>query len=151
MPAYLPAAADVAAEVPTRTKDALGNDTGAFTADTRPTLGQVNAAIASAHGEVSAAVGGEVIEDLVPLAKRATALLAAMTVETRHFPEQLSTGASPYPQLEERQARAMAILKEGVAEAGTAGDGESVAVGGGMAVHSFPPDAGGMIGWGTRW
>lgn len=147
---WTPNSEAVAAILRARTKNHLGTELGAFTADTRPTTDQVSAMIGEAVSQVAADHGSDITEPLWPQAKRLVTLEAALLVELSYFPEQVAANRSPYEQLKELRDRALATLTHGIMElasGGALGSGDNDR----LPVHTFPEDAGGMIGWGTRW
>jgi len=161
---YTPSLADVGALLRARTVDANGNEVGTFTALTRPTDTQVNSIIADAAGEAYT-IFGEDIPDapieasaadpssydpdaLRNAAKKAVAYHAAALVELSHFSEQVARGNSPYQQYEDLWNAASKRIASAVESAG--GESPSGVEGTGRPVFAFPEDAGGMVGWGTR-
>lgn len=154
---YRPTVADVGAILRTRTKTATGDELGTFTADTRPTAVQVGLLIDQALGDVAIEVGEDIPEALWPAAKRVVALGAAVQVELTFFPEQIQPGRSPYPQLlalyEGSAGRpgALARLVAALGELGPDGAGDVGPSQDNAPAFSFPPDFGGLVGWGTRW
>lgn len=138
---YTPTLAQVASHVRARTKKrGSGEEMGTFTADTRPSDEQANQVIAEALLEVSSVIGPDVpdVEGDDPNALRNAAsgvvsLLAAMTVESSFYPEQVGSGRSNYAALERRYERGIKKLEAAVNAAGgsTSGD-ESSGTGGYM-------------------
>lgn len=147
--------ADVGALLHSRTKDAVGNELGTFTPNTRPTDAQVSILIGQAKGAIENEIGIEIDERWIPAARELVTLATALRVELAYYPEQVATGRSPYAQIRElleggpgtsgalaRLISAMAETEEG----GEVGAGDDM-----LPSYSYPPDAGGMLGWGTRW
>lgn len=130
---YTPSIAQVASHVRARTKKrGSGEELGTFTADTRPTDDQANQMIAEALLEVSSVVGpdipdaaGDDPDALRNAASGVVSLLAAMTVESSFYPEQVGAGRSNYAAMERRYERGLKKLEAAVAAAGgeTSGDG----------------------------
>jgi hypothetical protein len=163
---FTPSVTDVGALARARTVDAQGRELGTFTPDTRPTASEVGTMISEAVNEASVVIGNTIPDApgdptavgydkdaLRKAALRIVALRAAALVELSYFPEQVARGASPYAQYQESFNQGLARLQnaieaaEGGEQPGDAGGG----AGGTMrALGSFPEDAGGMIGWGTR-
>ena len=77
---YTPSAEDVAAIMRARTKTPDGM-LGAFTADTDPSLEQVETLILPATGMVAAAIGQDIPADYLPAARLAATACTAMLVE----------------------------------------------------------------------
>lgn len=164
---FTPAVADVGALARARTVDAQGRELGTFTNDTRPTASEVTLMISEAVNEAEVVIGNTIPDApgdptaegydkdaLRKAALRIVALRAAALVELSYFPEQVARGASPYAQYQESFNQGLARLQNAIeaAEGGEQpGDSGAGGAGGTMkALGSFPADAGGMIGWGTR-
>lgn len=131
-----------------RTVDANGNELGTFTADTRPTAEQVQELLDEAVGRLASEVGSDIDAKFWAQARSVAALDAALTVELTYWPEQVATGRSPYEQLKELHTERRAALVKAVSEEGDDTDEE---VGGaGSPSYGFPADAGGLVGWGTK-
>ena len=93
---YRPTVADLAAIMQARTYDGNGDDqTGSFTADTRPTQEQAETVIGLALGFVSGRLG-TVPDSLGEMATSIVALRAAMLVETSYFPNETGGEDSAY-------------------------------------------------------
>jgi hypothetical protein len=112
--------ANVAALLRARTKDAGGNELGAWTPETRPSLAQVQETLDLAAAVVTARVG-EPVEACTSSFAVAVVFEAACMIEKSYFPEQVESGRSQYDQL---RAETDALL-EGVREcqAGNLPDG----------------------------
>lgn len=158
---YTPDVQAVADFIRFRTRDAGGNEVGTFDNTTNPDAAEVQRLIQAAVDELSPRLGVDVPDSGDPddpdalrrAARRLVALLSAMNVELTFFPEQIGTSRSPYNELQERLDRGMNTIIEAINGPGDGGstDGSSVAnPGGGFASYYFPEDAGGMIGWDTR-
>lgn len=134
---YTPTLAQTASHVRSRTKRAgSGQELGTFTAETRPSDEEANQMIAEALLEVSSVVGPDIPDALGddPDALRNAAsglvsLLAAMTVESSFYPEQVGAGRSNYAALERRYERGLKKLESAVAQAGGATAGDEGATG----------------------
>ena len=90
--------ATVAALLRARTKDQGGRELGEWTDETRPTLTQVDEAIALAEATVEAKVGTPVDACAGGFAT-AVAYEAACIIEKSYWPEQVESGRSHYDQL----------------------------------------------------
>jgi len=142
---YVPSVSQVGSLLRSRTKDASGNVLGTFTASTSPTYDEAFEMIASAVGTLSLRIGDSIPDKLTDEARRLAALRAAMLIELTFFPEQVSTGRSPY-------AEYKALWEEGYGDGtgkkpGTlvqaisstvANENNVVAANPGMASFSFP-------------
>lgn len=160
---YTPTVAEVAALLRARTRDSVGNEVGTFNSSTSPTDTEATSIIASVVGSLSGALGADIpdapdrdgggdVDALRDSAKYLATLKAAMLIELSYFPEQIGTDRSPYNAYKEMYDTDLPGLLEGISEArGGGGDGPGDAVGSGSQLpsYSFPPDDGGMIGWGT--
>lgn len=139
-PTWTPTVAAVAALIRARTKVPGGKEVGTFTENTRPTNAEVEAIIAQAVDHVSAAIGGDPCNDgLRESAGAASAMLAAILIETSYWPEQAEARGSAASRLESLFNTRMKALTASVAEQcggqGTGGseDGNS----GALAAGSF--------------
>jgi hypothetical protein len=83
-----------------RTKDNMGKEQGTFTAGTRPTRAAVQQIIQMAADDV---VGkyADIDAACQETAREAIKLKAAMEIELSYFPEQITTGRSPFEQYRE--------------------------------------------------
>ena len=88
----------VAAILRARTKDASGHELGEWTAETRPTLAQVEETITIAHTVVAAHVGDPIAACQERFAV-AVCFEAACIIEKGYFPEQVESARSAYDQL----------------------------------------------------
>lgn len=166
MPYTAPETADVAALLRSRAVVPEGDLLPDFTTETEPSKVQVEALIGIAAGmvlpglgslEADALTGGETCQATVWAGARSlVALGAAMLVEQSYWPEQQGSGDLTVADLMlrllegdtfDRVARAAARCR------GESGGGDGDTGGGGVpsARWSFPRNAGGMIGHGTRW
>ena len=147
---WAPLVADVGAILRARTKDSNGNELGTFTANTRPTGDQVDELIETAITDIESEVGSvpDVLQDA---ARRVAALGTALLVELSFFPEQISTGRSPYDQLKELYDARFARLKTQIEDVNAGGE-----VGGGdssealLPEYSFPAICN-PLGLGAQW
>lgn len=102
---------DVAALIHARTRDRFDVDQGTFTADTRPTSGQVNDLIDRSAQVVSLELGvpHSSMGDLVEQAKAVVAVRTAWQIEVSFFPNQLE-GESAASHLREMYESDLALL-----------------------------------------
>lgn len=96
---WTPSTTDVGRKLSARTIDESGNELGAFTTDTRPTLAQVQAIIGEEVGALAGFVGADLPSKLWGLAKDAVLNGIAARIELDFWPEQVQSGRSPYEQL----------------------------------------------------
>ncbi len=139
--AALPDVADVAAFLRARTRNRHGVEAGTFTTETRPTRGAVLAIIGLAQADVAGSVGfGTLPDGLARRARSATAIRAAMLVELSFFPEQVSSGRSPYEHLRDMYDKEIERLEAAAAADGIDADGDGVidAGSGGMPSYRVP-------------
>jgi hypothetical protein len=94
-----PDAESVAALERTRTVDANGNDTGLFTAATRPTDTEAEALITQARDDVLAQLRRAVDPIHYPQIRHIVSLYAAMLIETSYYREQTGQRTEEYAQL----------------------------------------------------
>ena len=118
--AYLPEPGEIAALLRARTKDSNGTELGAWTADTRPTLEQIEELITLASAEVVAALGphgfesdDDELEGAIALqARLAIALGTVCLVEKSYYPEQLASERSAYRFYRDEYDAALSRLTE---------------------------------------
>jgi hypothetical protein len=159
---------DVAALLRARTQDSTDVEVGAWTADTRPTLDEVERLLAMAQSIVLGQTGPlnpEVLvcvtaDDIMTQAATCVALLAAMLIELSYFPEQVQSTRSAYDQYRDlfwgpdMKSGLIGDLVASVSEciAGGVepdpGEGDASVP---RASYAFPVDTGGMVGWQTKW
>lgn len=156
-PGLRPSVSEVGARLRARTKlpNTGGTEIGTFDSRTRPTGDEVGSLIDDAIDEVTGKIGTpESGSKLERRARGAISLYAAMLVELSYFPEQVQTNRSPYAMLEKLyESRIKSLIAD--AEQGDDDDGG----GGGEgddgspanAFWSFPANAGGLVGWASRW
>ena len=160
---------DVAALLRSRTQDNTDEELGIWTADTRPTLAEVERLLAMAQSIITGQTGPltpEVLicstaDDILTQAATTVALLAAMLVELSYFPEQVQSTRSAYEQYRELfwgadgKSGLIGSLVAAVSECAGGGvepdAGEQAAGGVQSPSYAFPVDRGGMVGWQTRW
>lgn len=135
MPEWAPSVREVAALIRARTKVPGGVEVGTFNQNTRPTATEVESIIDQAADHVSAAVGGDPCNDsLRQSAGAATALLAAILIESSYWPEQAEARGSTASRLESLFNARMKSLTLAVSEqCGGQGTGGEEEGGGGNA------------------
>jgi hypothetical protein len=156
-PGLRPSVSEVASRVPRRTKENMtgGREVGTFTSKTSPTAEQVEDHITDAVDEVTGKIGTPTAgSKLERRARGAISLYAAMLIELTYFPEQVQTNRSPFTALERLyNSRIGSLIAD--AEQGDDDDGGGGGMGGdgspANASWAFPEDAGGLVGWQTRW
>lgn len=155
-----PTVDDVAALLRARTQDNHDDEIGTFNDDTRPTGDEVQKIIDQACSVVLTRVGSM---DTPPMdcptapslrtnAASNAAMLAVMLVELSYFPEQVRSDRSAFEEYRDLWNTLMDSLVDAAAECR---GGEVVPDdGGGSSAGpswSFPVDAGGLVGWQTKW
>ena len=160
-----PTVQDVGDILRARTQDSDDDEVGTFTDDTRPTEGEVERMIVRAGSVVYSATGR--LDDLAcegsggiqEAAKHWVSLLASMLIELSYSPEQVRSDRSAYAFYKEMwddETTGFTSLMDAVAEC-KAGEIEPDVPGADASTAvpdpswSFPVDAGGMVGWGTKW
>jgi hypothetical protein len=153
---WAPTPDQVAQLLRARTKDSAGKEVGAWTADTRPTLVEVEGIIELAVGQLSAAIGAAVPDVCAQGAQGAAALLAAMLVELSYFPEQVRSDRSAYAEYKALYDGRVVMLQDCVESAG--GDGGAAGAGTGFgtmpvrpAYPAAPPAEVGLVGVAGPW
>lgn len=160
MPAsdYRPTVQQVASKLPARTHTRGGVEAGVFNTDTRPTADQAEAVIDQALIDVAGEIGTEIPAavdddvDPVDVAQSLATLYAAAMIEMGFWSEQVATGESIYAQLMELYEKRLPGVKRlmdrlRAAEGDTGDDmGERAA----LPVSHFPVNAGGLVGYRTR-
>jgi type IV secretory pathway protease TraF len=118
-----PSVENVASFIRARTKDDQGHEVGTFDDATRPTADQVEAHIDAALGLVGLRLPAVALlpDELLVAMATVVALEAACQIEKSYWPEQVTTGRSPYAQLREEADRALDRLADqaGAAAGGT--------------------------------
>lgn len=144
-PTWTPGVEAVAALIRARTKVPGGVEAGTFNDNTRPTAAEVEELIAQAVDHVEAAIGGDPCNDqLRESAGAASALLAAILIETSYWPEQAESRGSAAARLESLFNARVKSLTAAVAEqcggqgTGGAGDGNSGAIAAGSFSDGIP-------------
>lgn len=161
---YTPTLNEVGALIRDRTVDAGGNEVGTFTANTRPTDTQATDIIQDAALEAYTMFGEDIPDApieasaadptsydpdaLRTAARRAVSYHAAALIELSHFGEQVARGNSPYQQYEDLWTAASKRVASAVESSG--GESPGGAEGTQRPVFDFPRNAGGMVGWGTK-
>lgn len=109
--------ADVAVLLRARTKDSQGREVGLFNEDTRPTVSQVETAIAFAERTIRTRVGtpGEACSEAFAVA---VVHEAACQIEKSYWPEQVLSERSPYEHLRVEAEAAIRGLEACVGEFG---------------------------------
>lgn len=161
---YTPTVTEVAALLRARTRDSLGNEVGTFNANTSPTLAEAESIIATTVRSLSSVVGADIpnapdpdgagdVDALRDSAQHLATLKAAMLIELSYYPEQIGTDRSPYNAYKGMYDQDLKGLLEAILEARGGGGEPGDAVGSASQLPSFyfPPDDGGLIGWGTLW
>lgn len=120
---YLPTTADVAALLRARTKDINGAELGVFDSTTRPTVGEVEAAIDMAAAEVTGRVGTQIADRWLDAMRALIAIRAAMWVELSYFPEQIRSDRSVYQELSTQFEQGIASLQAALSDNVPAGAG----------------------------
>jgi hypothetical protein len=105
-----------------RTRDSMGNETGTFTADTRPTDDQVQRLIDQAVNDIRDEIGIDVPDDLVEKAQQLTALRAVMYIELTYFANEVAQQKSAYPQIRELFKEALPRLQRAIDREEMGGD-----------------------------
>ena len=150
---YTPLVQDVANLLITRTKDQYGNETGTFSAVTRPTDTQVTNIINTVIDRVADFIGDDIPPALFDDAKGVVAERAAMQIELDYYPEQVETSRSPYDRLEKMYQDDLAQLGKEVQILNEGGELKAISdVATGKAQGSFPDTTlYPPFGMGTRW
>lgn len=146
---WTPTVVDVGAILRARTVDTNGSEIGTFTLETRPTEVQVSSLVGQAVGDVVSGVGMDIPEQHWSDARAVAALGTAMLVELSYFPEQVTTGRSPYEQLKELYEARLSRLRVTVTGGEVDGSGNAVR----SPSYSFPrgDPSGEIAGWQTAW
>lgn len=165
-----PSVDEVAALLRARTKITGGKEIGTFNTQTRPTGAEVDLLVDDALDEVFGKV--QPIDSTLPAwvqqgdaynapgspyekrVRRAAALYTAILVELSYFPEQVKGNQSPaatYQMLYESRIRALIAEGETGRPEGEGGGAGGAGDAPADAAWSFPTDAGGLVGWQSRW
>lgn len=153
---------DVAALLRARTQDDTDVEVGQWSANTRPTLAEVERILSMCQPMVLGQTGSldnlmcDTADDVRAQAATAVALLGAMFVELSYFPEQVASNRSAYEQYAALWQTMMPQLVAAVAECAAGVVEPDPGIGDGAtsvpaASWGFPVDCGGMVGWQTRW
>jgi hypothetical protein len=97
---WVPSLPQVGGLLRARTKDDAGNELGTFTSATRPTAAEANELVQQAADTFLLRAGDDIPQQLWEESRRVVALRAAMLIELSYFPEQVTTGRSPYASYE---------------------------------------------------
>jgi hypothetical protein len=153
---------EVAALLRARTQDDHDDEIGTFDDNTRPTGTEVEKIIRQAATVVYGRVGSveddvltcSTAQDIKDGAKYHVALLAAMLVELSYFPEQVRSDRSAFEHYRDLWDMGMDALIDAAAEC-RGGEVVPDEPGEGGAQYGpywdFPRDAGGLVGWQTKW
>ena len=155
----MPTVDDIGALLRARTQDTNDEELGTFTPDTRPRDDEVVRIIAQASTVVYGATGDMtqlscvMADSLREGAKYLISLLTCCLIELSYFPEQVRSDRSAFQGYYDifTGDTGMKALVEAVAECR---GGEVEPDGPGLpnwASWWFPKDAGGLVGWQTRW
>jgi hypothetical protein len=153
---FTPTPEEVAVHMRARLKDSFGskNEDGEplenFSADTKPTLKQVEAMILRGVRKVSSKIGVAICEGgdtdkqvaLYEDAKDLAALGIALVAERSYYPEQVGTEQSPYKAMLDEYRESAKTLVEAIAEHCGGGGGDSVGGGGVLPRSNFPCPSG---------
>jgi hypothetical protein len=123
---------DVAAILRARTRDDAGNELGAWTTATRPTLDEVERLIALATSQITDADGPG--ERCTRLCRAAITYQTACLIELSYFPEQVRSDRSPYSELKELLEASLEAFDTCV----KGGDVDGQGGGEGYGYHSLP-------------
>lgn len=157
----LPTVDDVAALLRARTQDDNDQEIGTFDDTTRPTGSEVDRIIKQAATVVYNSTGNlvalscENADQIREGAKYLISLLACCLVELSYFPEQVRSDRSAFQQYYDiftNEVTGMPALVQAVNEC-TSGEVEpgGDAEGSTRAAWEFMTDAGGLVGWMTKW
>lgn len=159
----LPEVDEVAALLRARTQDDHDDEIGTFDDTTRPTGTEVELLIRQAATVVYGRVGSvdadvlicPTAQDIIDGSKYHVAMLAAMLVELSYFPEQVRSDRSAFQYYMQLWDDSIGALVEAARECrgGEVTPDEEGAGAGAQAgpYWDFPRDAGGLVGWQTRW
>lgn len=154
----VPTVDDVGALLRARTQDSHDDEIGTFNTETRPTGAEVDRIIAQAHNVILNSTGNldelscSGAESIREGAKYLTSLLAACLIELSYFPEQVKSDRSPFQQYYDIFTGEIAGMPALVEAASECRGGEVEATDGpNWASWWFPVDAGGLVGWQTKW
>lgn len=88
-----------------------GERVGTFNADTRPTGDEVTELIQDAIVVVSSAVGVDLDEEFLPMARAAAIAHTCMSIEMSYYPETTTTGDSAFHAFDERFKQQITYLE----------------------------------------
>lgn len=135
---FTPSPQDVAAIDLARTADSLGNLTGTFNEDTRPTNDQAALIIDNAVKYVAPMIGTDIPSVVWDKAQNVIALYAAALIEVSLYGQEIRNGISPYPYYIQMFEKALPELQNEII-AIESGLDPSDQAGGDFPYFSFPP------------
>lgn len=135
---WAPDVAAVARHISSRTRDEFGNVIGTFSSATMPKDYQVLDIINDAVRFLQDKVGDDLPEALWDNAARVAAIRAAMQIELDFFSDQVNTGRSIYPQLEEMLKQETVDLASSIVSANENDGVPVITTPGGSPHYSFP-------------
>lgn len=148
--------AAVGALMRARTKDRFGNESGTFSADTRPTDDEVQAlgarvsqTLLNEFSNCSSQITDGQLSDYTNALQEILNLRLAIMIELSYWPEQVATQRSPYQQYRDLLRDSVAAVRTAYCPnaAGSGGDGSATFVG--MPAFLYDPPADPVIGnWG---
>jgi U3 small nucleolar ribonucleoprotein component len=136
---YTPTAAQVAANIMSRTRNRYGALIGTFSANTTPTDTQIPTITDAVINEIADVIGDDIPQAFFDDAAKVVAKRVAMQIELDFYPEQVTSNRSTYKELKDQYEEALASLSRQIT---MAGEGETGATGSGEAKspsYSFPP------------
>jgi hypothetical protein len=153
---YRPTVSEVANLLLSRTVDDHGNRQNTFNSLTTPngseTYDLIQDTISEAYpyfGTTIPDAPGADPDILRRAASRVIAYGTAALIELTHFPEQVASGTSPYKEYRAIFEMQLEKLGKTITDIDT-DDDDDIGPGSGVEFN-FPADAGGMVGWGSRW
>jgi phosphoribosyl-ATP pyrophosphohydrolase len=147
---FTPIPKDVAGYLRQRIQDELGHRLSEFTADTEPSLQEIEALIPKGVNRVAAKIGEEICEGDDPEKQEAlyadardlAALAVAIIAERSLWPQQIGTDKSPHDAMVTEFKEDSKVLIEAVAEHCGGGGGESVGSSNAGPSYNFPCPSG---------
>jgi hypothetical protein len=107
--------------------------------------------IAQAADDVIAEIDSDLPPETWPAVASVIALRTAMLIELSYYPEQVASNRSQYNELKELFDDALKRLVLAVAREQEELNSGDEQYGGVRPHHNFPVDAGGLIGWKSKW
>jgi len=135
---YKPSLEEVAAITLQRTADSLGNISGIFSSETRPTEEQAERIVEFALNDVIPMIGYQIPSNLWEGASNLVALRAAMLIEVTLYGQEIRNQISPYPYYKELFDTALVEIQEEVANEEAGGD-PADQLSGNYARFAYPP------------